>query len=88
MLAIRLQSDRWKLTDDEADQLDKAVKRVWKHYPANVTQKQLDIGMACYTVATIYGARVIGEIADRKSGKRDAVAEPTAQNVFKFEVPQ
>ena len=69
MLAIRLKSETWKLSDDEAKELDSAVKLVWRHYPANITQKQMDIGMACWTLANVYGVRIVSTIAEKRAAK-------------------
>lgn len=69
MLAIRFQSPALVLAPEEAKRLDEAIKRVWKHYPVAVTQKQLDISFALWTVAEIYGTRVVAAVVEKKTAK-------------------
>lgn len=56
------------LSDAEAKRMDKAIKQVAKHYPINVSQKQLDIGFAIYAAAEIYGPRIAATIVARRNG--------------------
>lgn len=85
MLAIRFKSDIWVLTDAEAKRMDKAIKQVAKHYPVNVSQKQLDIGFAIYACAEIYGSRIVATVAQRKAAK--AETDTPTENVVQFTFP-
>lgn len=83
MLAIRFQNPAIVLAPEEAKRLDEAIKRVWKHYPVAVTQKQLDISFALWTVGEIYGTRVMAAIVDKKAAKnKPADAEGGNVTVF------
>jgi hypothetical protein len=79
MLAIKL-GPHWTLDDKEAKELDKAIKRVFRHQNMKVTQKQLDYAFAAYVFATIYGTRIVTTVVLARGGKQ---AEPV-QEAFSF----
>lgn len=89
MLAVALKNPLLELSEDEAKKLDKAIKRVSRHYPVNVSQKQVDIAYAIYTVGAIYGTRAIAIIAQSKTGtakQQDNTQQNTA-SVLPFATP-
>ena len=84
MLAIQTGYAELALEEVEAKQLSDAINRVWKHYPAKVTQKQLDIGMAIYAAGTIYGTRIAKIILDRRNAARENQSHGPAQVIYPF----
>ena len=69
----------------EADKLEDAIKRVWKHYPLNVSQKQVDIAFALTVAGEIYGTRIAAIIIERRATKQP---RDENQTVFQFPVRQ
>jgi hypothetical protein len=69
LLAMRLSAPEMNLSVEEAERLDKAIKRVARHYPVQVTQKQLDIGLLIYAGVEIYGTRIAAMVVNRKAAK-------------------
>jgi hypothetical protein len=69
LLAIRLAAPEMELSLEEAEKLDKAVKRVLRHYPVHVTQKQLDVGLLIYAVGEIYGTRIAAMVMNRRAAR-------------------
>ena len=84
MLVIQTGYAELALEEVEAKQLSDAINRVWKHYPAKVTQKQLDIGMAIYAAGTIYGTRIAKIILDRRNAARENQQQNGQANVYPF----
>ena len=84
MLAIRMSCPEMELTDDEAARMDKAVKRVMRHYPLNVSQKAVDTSMLFYVLADVYGTRAVAFYMKSKVEKE---AENPAGNVAPFRFP-
>lgn len=84
MLAIALRNPMIALEASEADKLEDAIKRVWRHYPLNVSQKQVDMAFAATVVAEIYGTRIAAAFMAPKKSEPE---KPTA-SVFPFAVPQ
>jgi hypothetical protein len=88
MLALALKNPLLELSEDEAKKLDKAIKRVSRHYPVNVSQKHVDIGYAIYTVGAIYGTRAIAIMAQSKmSNKTPQQTPPRDPSVLPFAAP-
>ena len=87
LLAIRLQAPEWELSKEEAKRLDDAVKRVQRHYPLAVTQKQLDIAMALYVVADVYGTRIVTTVVKAKTRKKKSEPENVVPFAFNFPQP-
>ena len=79
MLAARTSISQLALDEEEAGRLEEAIKRVWKHYPVNVTQKQLDIAMAVYAVGDIYGTRLVSIYLDRRNAGKEQAPQNPAQ---------
>jgi hypothetical protein len=86
LLALRLKQPHWELTPDEAKRVDAAIKKVQKHYPLAVSQKQLDIAMAIYVVADVYAPRVVSSIVQAKKSKRSENVTPIRSD-FGFPMP-
>jgi len=85
MLAIGLKTPALALEPAEADKLEDAIKRVWKHYPLNVSQKQVDIAFALTVAGEIYGTRIAAIIIERRATKQP---RDENQTVFQFPVRQ
>lgn len=77
MLAIALRTPAIALEKEEAEKLQDAIKRVWKHYPLNVSQKQVDIAFAVTVCGEIYGTRIAAAML-AKSIKPEAENSPSA----------
>ena len=71
----------WALDDDEAKQLDKAIKRAMRHQDMKVTQKQLDYAFAAYVVAQVYGTRIVTSVMIARGKEAEKV---TAPNLYPF----
>lgn len=86
MLAVKLDQPHWALEDDEAKQVESAIKRVMRHQDMNVSQKQIDYLFAGYVVAMVYGTRLATTFIGKKP---EAQQEPTvaAPGVFQFPTP-
>lgn len=70
MLAIALKTPQLVLEKTEAEKLEEAIQRVWRHYPMDVSQKHLDISMALFTVASIYGTRAVAIFTESRVNQR------------------
>lgn len=62
-----------ELSKEEGTKLANAIKAVQAHYPLQVSQKAVDIGMLIYTAGTVYGTRAASIYArkqmEAKTGK-------------------
>lgn len=85
MLAVRA-GDHWALEDDEAKQVESAIKRVMRHQNMQISQQQIDYLFAAYVVAMVYGTRIATSVM---GARQPAEAEPavSASPVFPFPKP-
>jgi hypothetical protein len=72
MLAITLRVPELELEPEEAKRLETAIKRVSRHYPVNVNQKQVDVAMLIYALGTVYGTRAVAIYTARKAAAPEA----------------
>ena len=84
LLAIQTGVPEIMLEPDEAAKLDDAIKKVWRHYPVDVSQKQLDISMAIYAFASVYGTRAVSIYMRKRTEAQEAQPQP---NVMPFARP-
>lgn len=81
LLAVKV-GEEWALEDDEAKQVESAIKRVMRHQDMMVSQKQLDYAFAAYVVAMVYGTRVATTVMGKTAKKTEP--EPAPVNVTPF----
>jgi hypothetical protein len=84
MLAIALKRPALALEPAEAEKLEDAFKRVWRHYPLNVSQKQVDMAFAATVVVEIYGTRIAAAYMDSGTQAPVKQADPTVLPFFKI----
>jgi hypothetical protein len=80
MAAAFLNVPELNLDESEAKRLETSIKRVSKHYPVAVSQKQLDTAMLFMTIAEIYGTRAVAIYTAKKAAPKTAPKE----NVINF----
>jgi hypothetical protein len=81
MVAIAVRVPAIALEREEAEKLDGAIKRVWKHYPLNVSQKQMDIAFACTVAAEIYGTRIVAAVVSKSAEPQPIAQAPDLSGV-------
>lgn len=70
MMALKL-GPHWTLDTDEAKQVDKAIKRVFRHQNMKVTQKQLDYAFGAYVAFMVYGTRIATTVMLLRNPKQE-----------------
>lgn len=71
MLAAITKTPELILDENEAKRMESSIKKISKHYPVAISQKNLDMLMLGATLAEIYGTRAVAIYA-RKSAPRSA----------------
>lgn len=80
MAAAFLKTPELALDDAEAKRMETAMKKVARHYPLAVTQKQVDTAYFISTIAEIYGTRAVAIYTNRTA----APVQRAPENVFTF----
>ena len=84
MLAIGLKTPALQLDVKEADKLEDAIKRIWRHYPLAVSQKLVDIAFAVTVCGEIYGTRIATIIMEKRASEKPSAQSGNGESVISF----